>query len=365
MKSKAKWAIKHFIIFVLKYLGILRWSRNRTTRNGFIIIGWHGVSLEDEHQRFRTLFISPEQFEHRIRFLHQKLSIASLDQCLSQKKSGVILSGQVVLTFDDGYYNFLQKAVPILDKYNAPAVNYIVSARMLDERSKPNLVLRDCIQRTDHSKLAASEFNGSEALPLTNSTEKRNAEKRLLKALENLSSQEKDRFVDQVGLALGIDTATICKRRFWNSMTVEEVRELANSDHQISLQLHSHEHVNAIELGDMFSDDLSLCRAAIESATGLEASDFCYPSGIWSRETWPALEENNVRSAVTTKRGPNFVETPNLSLRRIMDGGANSQLEFELEVSGLKWLVHSWFHPEAKTSPGEKHRKYKDDPNPY
>ena len=63
---------------------------------------------------------------------------------------------------------------------------------------------------------------------------------------------------------------------------------------------------------------------------------------------------------MTTRRGPNFVETHNYSLRRVMDGGANSQLEFEFEVSGIKWLLNSWLNPKSRVNPSEKTVRYRD-----
>ncbi|QEF99617.1 Poly-beta-1,6-N-acetyl-D-glucosamine N-deacetylase precursor [Stieleria maiorica] len=349
------------MLFVLKYSGVLRCSRRWTTRKGFLIIGWHGVSLEDEHKYFHTLFISPEQFEQRIKFLKNTFQIASLEECLAQKEAGTIKPGQVVLTFDDGYYNFLQRAVPILDRYDAPAVNYVVSARMLDARSKPNLVLRDCIYRTNCTELVADGIGCERALPLRSSSDRRRAEKQVLKCLDQTPAADKDAFVNRVGEALGIDVGEIRRRRFWTSMTEDEVAELANRNGKFSLQLHSHEHINAVALGDKLSEDLRLCRSAIEKATGRPARDFCFPTGLWSHSTWDALQENGIRSAVTTRRGPNFVETHNYNLRRVMDGGANTQLEFEFEVSGIKWLLHSWLHPKAKYNPSEKLARYRDD----
>lgn len=360
MRSRAKWILKHAIIVLLKYLGVLWLARKATTQKGFLIIGWHGVSLADEHERFRTLFISAEQLERRVQFLNRALKIVTLDECLIQKEANSIAPGQVVLTFDDGYYNFLKKAVPVLDRYQAPAINYVVSARMLDERSKPNLLLRDCIYRASLAKLRSFCVTKNISLSPNKATAKKAAEKKLLAMLDQLPADEKDCFADEVGMALGINVSEIRRERFWTSMTTEEVGQLARSNPRISLQLHSHEHINSIELGNGLGEDLRKCRNAIESASGVDASDFCYPSGLWAKSTWPALTENAIRSAVTTRRGPNLIGTHNFSLRRVMDGGANSQLEFELEVSGLKWLVHSWLNPKSRTNPSEKTARYRE-----
>ena len=362
--------LKHLGVFALKYTGVLRVARRISTSRGFLIIGWHGVSLEDEHDYFHTLFISPTQLERRLKFLSKVMSIVSLEEALRQKESGSIAPSQVVLTFDDGYYNYKQAALPVLRRYNAPSVNYVVSARMLDGRSKPNLVLRDCIYRTVKQQLDVEKLAGissvvlgeEEAKPLSldGAKNRKKVEKLLLSRLEEIPESEQDAFVDRIGHALQMDVDKLRKRRFWTSLSPSEVHELVHSSDQVSIQLHSHRHHNSVELGDRLSEDLRQCRAAIEEASGKTAADFCYPTGFWTKATWHALTENEVRSAVTTRRGPNFVETHNYSLRRVMDGGANSQLEFEFEVSGIKWLINSWLNPESRVNPSEKTARYRD-----
>jgi len=360
--------VKHLGVFALKYTGVLRVARRISTSRGFLIIGWHGVSLEDEHDYFHTLFISPTQLERRLKFLSKVMSIVSLEEALRQKESGSIAPSQVVLTFDDGYYNYKQAALPVLRQYNAASVNYVVSARMLDGRSKPNLVIRDCVYRTlkqqlDVEELVAVQSRGEEKvspLSLDGAKNRKKVEKFLLGRLEEIPESEQDCFVGRVGRVLDMDVDELHKRRFWTSMSPSEVHELVHSSDKVSIQLHSHQHKNSVELGGRLSEDLRQCRAAIEKASGKTASDFCYPTGFWAKSTWPSLAENKIRSAVTTRRGPNFVETHNYSLRRVMDGGANSQLEFEFEVSGIKWLLNSWLNPKSRVNPSEKTVRYRD-----
>ncbi|MGB0598524.1 MAG: polysaccharide deacetylase family protein [Rubripirellula sp.] len=360
MRSALKAVFKHALIIFLKCLGLLRLARWFTTRNSFVIIGWHGVSIDAEHERFKTLFISTETLERRLKFLKKVFNIVSLEAALSQQKSKSIRPAQAVLTFDDGYYNFLSKAVPLLSRYQAPAVCYIVTEPMVNEESKPNLLLRDCITRTKLTEVELQEPGLNAIVPLRSQSDKARAEVQLLNALAAISKDQRNAFVDRLGDAMGIDVASLRASRYWNTMTAGEVRELVESSDLFSIQLHTHVHINVIALGDQLDSDLRLCRAEVEKATGRDATDFCYPTGFWSKNTWPVLADNGIRSAVTTRRGPNYVETHPFCLRRVMDGEATSQLEFELEVSGLKWLLRSWFHCEKRWNPSEKHSRYRD-----
>jgi peptidoglycan/xylan/chitin deacetylase (PgdA/CDA1 family) len=57
---------------------------------------------------------------------------------------------KLIITFDDGFYDFLDHAVPILRKYNLPAVHHVVISSVLE--NKPNWTYRLNIIIEDHLK---------------------------------------------------------------------------------------------------------------------------------------------------------------------------------------------------------------------
>ena len=67
------------------------------------------------------------------------------------------------------------------------------------------------------------------------------------------------------------------------------------------------------------------------------------------------------KSAVVTRIGPNFLQTPRHSLRRLLDGEDRTQLEIECEASGLRFLLYALFHPSRWFEPSETPRAYKED----
>jgi hypothetical protein len=72
-----------------------------------------------------------------------------------------------------------------------------------------------------------------------------------------------------------------------------------------------------------------------------------------------------VQSAVTTKNGPNFPETPALSLRRYLTGESMTQPEFEFELSGVRWLAGTMRSSQNRFAPSEKRVRYSEQPDLY
>lgn len=341
-------------------MGLFRLAR-WLLRRSVLIVGWHGVSLGDEQQRFASLFISPETFRRRLEYLKRHYNVISLDEALHQLAAGKIKPRQVVLTFDDGYYNFLSAAAPILREFGMPATVYLVSKNFCEGEPFHPLVIRDAIARTSLREVTVSMDGLSGPQPLATDADKRRLQGRALAHLESLPREgdERTAFCRTLIGELGLDFDEMLCRRTWNSLNSQEARDLIGQG--FSMQLHSHTHRYVTEIPDELEAELVRCRTLVEQATAATAADFCYPGGWWDKGAWPALEAAGIRSATTVRYGPNFARTPALALRRSLDGEDRTQLEFEADVSHVRWLWHAIFHPARWFEPSEKHCAYKQD----
>ncbi len=78
--------------------------------------------------------VSPEVFEKQINYLRRNnykfLTAKDLDEIISGK-DGSVKKG-VLITFDDGYRDFMTEAAPILNKYGIPAILFVHTDRSSD-----------------------------------------------------------------------------------------------------------------------------------------------------------------------------------------------------------------------------------------
>lgn len=80
----------------------------------------------DEEESFVT--ISPTKFNQHLQLLKDKhYNVISIEEyaCFLEKQ-GTIPPNAVVITFDDGYRSFYEKAYPLLKKMGYPATNFVV-----------------------------------------------------------------------------------------------------------------------------------------------------------------------------------------------------------------------------------------------
>ncbi len=364
MSTPSRKAFKRTILEVSRAVGVMALSRS-LTRGGFNIVGFHGVSLVDEHLRFPTLFISPESFERRLKFLTTHYRIVPLEDVVQQHRVGRIRPKQVVLTFDDGFYNFLGRAIPVLKKFGAHATVYVVTSDVVSGEPPFNLLVRDLILSTPRSHAIGLPHAPDDPCDLSTLSLRNALVSAVVEALNARCVTAADRFAfcRTLSEALDVDVDAKLRARIWDRLTPAEVRRVV--DEGFSVQLHTHTHRNVIAYRRQVRDEVRTNRQILERLSGTRAVHFCYPLGLWDRAAWADLAAEGVESAVTTRNGPNYPQTPALALRRYLTGEAMSELEFEFGLSGLRWLVRAALKSANRFEPSEKRVRYGEQPELY
>ncbi len=96
--------------------------------NGVTILMYHQVGKFPPMEEHRATYCDVGRFARQMWYLHTfGYNVLSLDRLVEIfTKHLPIPPRSVVLTFDDGYQNFLTHAAPVLKRYNFPAIVYVV-----------------------------------------------------------------------------------------------------------------------------------------------------------------------------------------------------------------------------------------------
>lgn len=98
------------------------------SRSGILILTYHSIdAAPPSGLPFRSLHVHPQRFKSQMLWLkrlgYRGVSMRDARPYLEGKKQGKI----VVITFDDGYFNVYQHAMPVLNALNFTATNYFVA----------------------------------------------------------------------------------------------------------------------------------------------------------------------------------------------------------------------------------------------
>jgi len=332
MKKRAKRAVAQ----TLKASGLLRLagaSRWRTDR--LLVLGYHGVSLEDEHEWDPELFLSARVFASRMDQLRQsRANVLPLDEAVSRLRAGTLPPRAVVLTFDDGFYDFHHTALPILRQYGFPATVYQTTYYSDYQEPICHLAWRYVMWKGRTRALDLSGITGENGHCSLATPEARTAV--FFKILDyadrrDLSGRERNDLACRLAAELDVDFDAVRRKRLLTLMTPDEVQDV--SRHNVTIELHTHRHRTPRDR-QLFLREIDDNSSWIERVTGTKPTHFCYPSGQWHPSFFPWLEERGTVSATTcdvglaTKAGPKYL------VPRVIDTMALTPIEFEACIAG-------------------------------
>jgi peptidoglycan/xylan/chitin deacetylase (PgdA/CDA1 family) len=312
-----------------------RWRRER-----LLILCYHGVSIEDEHEWRPRLYMRPQCLAQRFDLLRERgYAVLPLAAALERLYENDLPPGSVALTFDDGGYDFYKSAYPLLQRYQLPATVYQTTYYADFPKPVFNLICSYMLWKRRGSVLGAgSKVPVRQRMDLRTEEGRQSVVSELmtLAAKENLSGREKHEIARRLAEFLEIEWESLLGKRILHIMSPREIAEVSAGG--MSVQLHTHRHRTPLE-EELFRQEISENRKRIEEITGSAATDFCYPLGNYERQFLGWLRLEGVRSAVTCDPALAASDSHPLLLPRLVDASAQSLTEFEAWLSGMGHLL--------------------------
>ena len=307
------------------------WRRRR-----LLILCYHGVSLQDEHEWNGDLFVTPAFLRRRFEILRDRgYTVLPLGGAVRSLRGGTLPPRSVVLTFDDGFYDFFAAAAPLLEEFGYPATNYVSSYYCIHQHPIPMVTLSYLLWRARLRVLAPGALPGQDGpVDLRDLQQRDRLAAKLSNQVQVLSGgqQARQAWLGEVAARLGIDWDNIVRSRLFHLMNTAEVVDIARRGFDV--QLHTHRHRTPRDKATFCSEVLEN-RRILQEMTGRPATHFCYPSGDVDPVFLPWLRELEVETATTTNvAGLAKAEGDPLLLPRYVDTMSKSELLFESWLSG-------------------------------
>jgi peptidoglycan/xylan/chitin deacetylase (PgdA/CDA1 family) len=287
-------------------------ATRRATAGQLRILAYHGLWVTPGYQFGNRLFMSPSQFEARMKRLKRSgLPVLPLGEAVDRLADGSLPDAAVVITIDDGWVSTFTDMLPVLESEGLPATLYTTTwyaGRDLPVVDVAVTYLAEVAGRKDVDR--AAKVAEIEALPV----------EQRLGALRGF------------GAELGVGEAWLERRQF-NLMSLEQLAEAALRG--IEIQLHTHRHIDVAEQVDALPGEIAENRAFLAQVAGASLDHFCYPSGTFHPRAPALLAASGVRSATLVEEGLNRPGADPYKLRRFLDGRSVSDAEFDAYLSGV------------------------------
>lgn len=329
--------IKKLTLEVLNTSGVFNLVCNSKWRSDrLLIIGYHGLSILDEHIWDPQLFMHPDIFEERLKTIKRKgYHVLPFNEAIQRLYANDLPEKSLALTFDDGFYDFFKYGHPILKSFGFPVTLYLTTYYVDYNRPIFDSVVSYLLWKGRSRKLDLNKLIGKEiAFDLSSKEARSEALKLILKFAPRtrMSGAERDHLASKLAAELHQDYEQLCELRILHLLRPEETKILAAEG--VDVELHTHTHSTPADR-DKFHREIEVNRKTIRDMTGNTPNHFCYPSGRYKQEFFAWLNELGISTATTCDVELADREKNPLLLPRLIDTSLSSPIEFEGWLTGL------------------------------
>jgi len=252
-----------------------------------IILNYHNFSKYNNYKIKRGHILETgyaANFEKQIRFLKKQFGFCYPDDFFAGKcKPGI----SVLITFDDGYKDNYDFALPILKKYDAAAVFFITTNFI----GSTNWLWHDMVRYL----VVTGKINENEAEhQLKRINQGFPVDKEFKNKIETLFPETPKRLM----------------------MNWEEVKQLAKNGFVIGSHTANHKVLSSFDKNEQ-QNEIETSINEIKQNLQIKTEHFAFPNGLYNETTLDILKNNKIKYAYTTEDGFNQPGNSKIQLKRI------------------------------------------------
>ncbi len=296
-------AVKASYASTLYHSGLLSRLLNRRLRDRAVVLTYHRVIPSDEIAGCPSnpgIVVSLRAFEEQMRFLRRHFRPLSLDRFVSTVVARSSFEPRSCLvTFDDGWRDNFDHALPILEKYEMPAVLFLATGYVGTDRTFWQELMTESLRTIRrHREKISGESPPAMLKPCLAPADDvaRAAITRLVASFKRSTPEEIERFQAELERLAGGPPGA--DRQFMNW---DEVAAMRNAG--VEVGCHG---VNHLLLSDDRTDaafEVEESRRVLKERLGASPSSFCYPNGDYDRNSVEVVRRAGFSVAFSTDRG--------------------------------------------------------------
>jgi peptidoglycan/xylan/chitin deacetylase (PgdA/CDA1 family) len=268
-KTKLKYKTNQFL-FDINY----PFSKIRKNNNNLIFM-YHGISI-DKKNIFNSRHTFIKDFEKQISYLSKKTNIITVKDFFQEKFDKKKIN--VSITFDDGYLNNLNLALPILEKYNVQASIY--STCLFKEEHQ--YIWADFLQISSKYGNEKIKIEGEDYIKKNFQYVRVKDRKPLIDIIKNENVDYN--FKKEIYSKL-MDTFSRIKKKnesYWKLMNHNDLQQISKSK-LITIGTHGYFHNNLGNLNLPESiNEVKYSKSTLESIIQKEINEIAYPDGSFN-----------------------------------------------------------------------------------
>lgn len=256
--------------------------------------------------------IDAKRFAWQMELVANNFNVFTVGEAADLIAAGELPERSLVITFDDGYVDNVEIALPILNRFSLKATFFIATG-FLDGGRMWNDTVIESVRCFPLGQLDLSE-KGLGRYRLESWPDRHNAYSAIIKQVKHLPQVERQELVEWIASKAPEEVG-----QGELMMRSEQVRQLYDNGMEIGGHTVTHPILTAIT-DQQAEHEIAQGRQHLEAITGDEIKVFAYPNGKPGQDYLPRhrdmVERQGFKAAVSTHWGVSTVETDRFQLRR-------------------------------------------------
>ena len=257
------------------------------------ILTYHRFPSTDATEAFDdgVIDVTREEFAHHIAYVKRHFNVVGMaDLCAFVEGRRPLPMNPVAVTFDDGYLDNYETALPILKKYDCKAIFFVATSLVTERRIHWWDRIAYVVKASPRRELRL-EYPGPLRFDLRGPRDW--VIRRLLRLVKFYPSLHWPTFLSELSKAAGITWTADLERRFADRllMTWDHVRALKKAHMDVQSHTRTHRVLQTLE-GVEIRDELEGSRDDLHRELGEPAIGLAYPVGC------PVERDSPVRAAL-------------------------------------------------------------------
>ncbi|ANM31188.1 hypothetical protein ABI59_18845 [Acidobacteria bacterium Mor1] len=304
---------------------------SKAPANRLSILTYHRVLPLPEagEYPFPAMVMAKDHFEAQMAHLAREYNVLPLDEAVDRLRAGDLPPRAVAITFDDGYRDNLEHALPAMERYGLPSTLFVVT----DVVTRGERLWWDDV----HAALGASTQNGFDPAALPERLRDTVAAVRegagaaaktaeLVYAMNDFPRGERSELLAAIRRMPGATADVEPLMMDW-----EELDEMRQGG--VTLGGHTMSHAFLDELDESAArQEIGGCLEILRDKLEEPVRTFSYPRGRMIESVKPLLRDAGIDVAVTTEPGINGSDADPLALNRVDSGYFRSHGDFDPHV---------------------------------
>jgi peptidoglycan/xylan/chitin deacetylase (PgdA/CDA1 family) len=272
-----------------------------------LILGYHTIDPPEFLQRILGVRFSRTLFEGQIAYIAQHHEVISMPTLLDWLDGGeAVPPNGIVITFDDGYRDVFDSAMPVLNHWNLPATVFVSTGSVDTGRSIWTNKIYHMISETQKPTIRLSVPGTSDISgKLTTLEMKRAMAMKLTSRFKQLADSEKKECLNRLAEALDLDGSTDPFEHL-PMLTSDQIKILSGNGFTIGSHTVSHPILSRCTEEEQRCE-LTESKRQIEVWTGEPCTVAAYPNGQpgdYTDTTKQIARELGYRGVFRFNRGP-------------------------------------------------------------